>query len=112
MVSGNWGGKMKQRVSVKVFDNMGLDERTQKILNTAVMNFAVMTSALLVKSKGRGGEGIALNPVEDCFCGVMMIYQQPIDEELAEEFKEGLERRLDTFFKMSEIDMTAEIEVL
>ena len=103
---------MKQNVSVKVFDNTGLDKRTQKILNMAVMNFVAMTSALIVGSKGEGGEGAALNPVEDCFCGVMLIYQQPINDELAEEFKGAVERKLDNFFKMSEIDMTVEIEVL
>jgi len=103
---------MKQSVSVKVFDNTGLDKQTQKILNMAVMNFVAMTSAIIVGSKGEGGEGAVLNPVEDCFCGVMLIYQQPINDELAEEFKGAVERRIVNFFKMSEIDMTVEIEVI
>lgn len=103
---------MKQCVLVKVYDNTAaFDERTQKILNIATMNFVAMTSALIVGSKGEGGEGATLNPVEDCYCGIELIYQESISDELAEDFKVAVERRLITFYEMSELDMRVEVEI-
>ncbi|WOV87499.1 hypothetical protein QWT69_16880 [Sporosarcina oncorhynchi] len=103
---------MKNRIVVKAYDNSGtLDDTHQKILNMATMNFAAMTSALIVGSKGEGGDGAALNPVEDCFCGIDLIWQQSIPDGLAEECGKAMERRLTTFYEMSGLDMKVEVEV-
>lgn len=103
---------MKQFIQVKVYDNSSiLDQQLQKVLQVATMNIVAMTSALLVGSKGEGGEGVALNPVEDCFCGIELIYQKAIPDELAEECRISLERRLVNFYKMSDLDMKVELAV-
>ncbi|MEZ7172381.1 hypothetical protein [Sporosarcina sp. OR05] len=103
---------MKQIIRVKVYDNTStLDEQNQKILQVATMNIVAMTSALFVGSKGEGGEGVALNPVEDCFCGIELLYQKAIPDELAEECRASLERRLVNFYKMSDLDMNVELTI-
>lgn len=103
---------MKNRIVVKAYDNSEtLDETNQKILSVATMNFVAMTSAMIVGSKGEGGDGAALNPVEDCFCGIDLIWQKSIPEELAVECATSIERRLTNFYKMSELDMKLDVEV-
>lgn len=103
---------MKQIIRVKVYDNTStLDEQNQKILQVATMNLVAMTSALFVGSKGEGGEGVALNPVEDCFCGIELLYQKAIPDELAEECGVSLERKLANFYKMSDLDMNVELTI-
>lgn len=104
---------MIQNVSVKITDNTGLNVREATILQTATLNYVAMTSALLVGQKKEGGEGAALNPIEDekFLCGTTLIYEKAIDRELAEELKTTLEKKFTTFFTMSEIDMGVEIDV-
>lgn len=104
---------MIQNVSVKIADHVGLNEREANILQTATMNYVAMTSALLVGQKKQGGEGAALNPLEDdkFLCGTTLIYEKAIDQDLAEELKSTLERKFTTFFTMSDIDMTVEVDL-
>lgn len=103
---------MKNRIVVKGYDNSGtLDETNQKILDVDTMNLVAMTSALIVGSKGEGGDGSALNPVEDCFCGIDLIWQKSIPEELAMECADSIERKLVNFYKMSGLDMKVEVDV-
>lgn len=104
---------MIQNVSVKITDHAGLNERETNILQTATMNYVAMTSALLVGQKKQGGEGAALNPLEDeqFLCGTTLIYEKAIDHELAEELKRTLEKKFTTFFTMSDIDMTIEVDL-
>lgn len=103
---------MKNRIIVKVYDNSKtLDDTNQKILDTATMNFAAMTSAMIVGKEGEGGEGAALNPVEDCFCGIELIWQKAVPGALAEECGKVIERRLSVFYEMSGLNMTVEVEV-
>ena len=104
---------MIQNVSVKIVDHVGLNEREASILQTATMNYVAMTSALLVGQKKQGGEGAALNPLEDekFLCGTTLIYEKAIDQDLAEELKSTLERKFTTFFTMSDIDMTVEVDL-
>ena len=104
---------MIQTVTVKIGDNTGLNEREQRILQTSAMNLIAMASMTVVIKKGEGGEGAAFNPLEDDNypCGITMIYAKAINLELAEELKASLESRFMTFFKMSEIDMTIDVEL-
>lgn len=104
---------MIQNVSVKIIDHAGLNERETNILQTATMNYVAMTSALLVGQKKQGGEGAALNPVADdkFLCGTTLIYEKAIEQDLAEELKTTLEKKFTTFFMMSEIDMTVEVDL-
>lgn len=105
---------MIRSLSVKIVDHVGLNERETNILQTATMNYVAMTSALLVGQKKLGGVGAALNPLEDerFLCGITLIYDKAIDRELAEELKSTLEKKFITFFSMSEIDMTVEVDLL
>lgn len=104
---------MIQNVSVKIIDNTGLNVREASILQTATLNYVAMTSALLVGQKKEGGNGAALNPIEDkkFLCGTTLIYEKAIDRELALELKSTLEYKFTTFFKMSDIDMGVEVDV-
>ncbi|MBD7984124.1 hypothetical protein H9649_05995 [Sporosarcina sp. Sa2YVA2] len=103
---------MKNRIVVKAYDNSGaLNETNKKILDVATMNFVAMTSAMIVGSKGEGGDGAALNPVEDCFCGIDLIWQKAVPEELAVECATSIERRLTNFYKMSGLDMKLNVDV-
>ncbi|QTD40068.1 hypothetical protein [Sporosarcina sp. Te-1] len=102
---------MKQSVTVKVYDQVGLDEQTQKILDVTVVHMTAMTISLIVVSKGEAPEGIALNPVEDCFCGVQAFTQKSFSDETGEELENTLARRFANYFKMCELEMKVEVQV-
>lgn len=79
-------------------------------MQAALLNVIAMTDTLLVGTEG--GEGSALNPLEDDkLLGITLVYQKAIKDELAEKLKGVLERKLNGFFKMGQVDMEVEIEL-
>ena len=102
---------MKQGIHIKIQDRSGLNEREKNILHTGILNTIVLAGFVEVVSKGEGEGGTAFNPIEDCFIGFTMIYQEPIPEKNAEALVESITRRLTNFFAMSEIEMDLQVEL-
>ena len=102
---------MKQGIHIKIQDRSGLNEREKNILHTGILNTIVLAGFVEVVSKGEGEGGTAFNPIEDCFIGFTMIYQEPIPDENAEALVESITRRLTNFFAMSEIEMDLQVEL-
>ncbi len=92
-------------VSIKVTDSVGLSERETNMLQMTILNFSALTSALIV------GEGVAINPHEDGGIGFILVYAKALDKHKAEEMKESLEARFLNYFKMSSIELKAQIEL-
>lgn len=102
---------MKQGIHIKIQDRSGLSEREKNILHTGILNTIVLAGFVEVVSKWEGEGGTAFNPIEDCFIGFTMVYQNAIPDEMAEALVESITRRLTNFFAMSEIEMDLEVEL-
>lgn len=81
-----------------------LTEREVDILQQALLNLAAMTNAVL------GGNGVYLNPPDDeGKIGITLAYVESLSEEKEQEFLDIFLRKINTFFKMSNLDLTLEL---
>ena len=80
-----------------------LTEREVDILQTSLLNLAAMTNAIVV------GEGLMLNPPDDGKIGITFAYVDSISEEKEQEIVDAFLRKINTFFKMSNLDLTLEL---
>lgn len=81
-----------------------LSNREKEILQNAILNFAAMTNAIIT------GKGVMLNPPEANTLGITFAYPEPIESEKEMKVKESLVQRLNNFFNMSNLTLTAEIQ--
>ena len=80
-----------------------LTEREVDILQTALLNLAAMTNAVLV------GQGVMLNPPDEGKIGITLAYEENLSEEKEQEFVDVFLRKINTFFQMSNLDLTLEL---
>ena len=80
-----------------------LTEREVDILQTSLLNLAAMTNAIVV------GQGLMLNPPDDGKIGITFAYVESISEEKEQEIVDAFLRKINTFFKMSNLDITLEL---
>ena len=80
-----------------------LTEREVDILQTSLLNLAAMTNAIVV------GEGLMLNPPDDGKIGITFAYVESISEEKEQEIVDVFLSKINTFFKMSNLDLTLEL---
>ena len=80
-----------------------LTEREVDILQTSLLNLAAMTNAIVV------GQGLMLNPPDDGKIGITFAYVDSISEEKEQEIVDAFLRKINTFFKMSNLDLTFEL---
>ena len=80
-----------------------LTEREVDILQTSLLNLAAMTNAIVV------GQGLMLNPPDDGKIGITFAYVDSISEEKEQEIVDAFLRKINTFFKMSNLDLTLEL---
>ena len=80
-----------------------LTEREVDILQTSLLNLAAMTNAIVV------GKGVMLNPPDDGKIGITYAYEEKLSEEKEQEIIDVFLRRINTFFKMSNLDLTLEL---
>ena len=80
-----------------------LTEREVDILQTSLLNLAAMTNAIVV------GQGLMLNPPDDGKIGITFAYVESISEEKEQEIVDVFLRKINTFFKMSNLDLTLEL---
>lgn len=94
-------------VRVEIIDTVGLNPRERKMLQNTVLNFVAMSNALILK------EDIVMNPLEpnNENIGVILIYAKSLNEEQCKTITEALSNRFTTYFKMSELDLEAQISV-
>ena len=78
-----------------------LTKRETLIIQNALLNLAAMTNALLV------GKGVYLNPPDEGKLGITLSYPEALDKEKEAEVIEVLLKKFDTFFSMSELQLTA-----
>ena len=81
-----------------------LTEREVDILQTSLLNLAAMTNAIVV------GQGLMLNPPDDGKIGITFAYEENLSEEKEKEIVDVFLRKINTFFKMSNLDLTLELE--
>lgn len=81
-----------------------LTKREIEILQNTFLNLAAMTNALLV------GQGVMLNPPDEGKMGITFAYPEAIAEEKETEIKETFIKKLNIFFQMSNLDLTAKIK--
>ena len=81
-----------------------LTEREVDILQTTFLNLAAMTNALIV------GKGVMLNPPEEGKLGITFAYPEEISVEKESEMKEAFLKKLDLFFQMSKLELSAEVK--
>ena len=80
-----------------------LTEREVDILQTALLNLAAMTNAVLV------GQGVMLNPPDEGKIGITLAYEEKLSDEKEQEFVDVFLRKINTFFQMSNLDLTLEL---
>jgi len=80
-----------------------LTEREVDILQTSLLNLAAMTNAIVV------GQGLMLNPPDDGKIGITFAYEEKLSEEKEQEIVDVFIRKINTFFKMSNLDLTLEL---
>ena len=80
-----------------------LTEREVDILQTSLLNLAAMTNAVLV------GKGVMLNPPDDGKIGITFAYEEKLSEEKEQELTDLFLNKINTFFKMSNLDLTIEL---
>ena len=80
-----------------------LTEREVDILQTSLLNLAAMTNAIVV------GQGVMLNPPDDGNIGITFAYEDKLSEEKEQEIVDAFLRKINTFFKMSNLDLTFEL---
>ena len=81
-----------------------LSEREINILQTSFLNFAAMTNAIIT------GVGVMLNPPDEGELGITFAYPEEISKEKETEVRDSFLRRLNMFFEMSKLDLTASIK--
>jgi len=79
-----------------------LTEREVEILQTAILNLAAMTNALIT------GQGAMLNPPDEGKIGITFAFEAKLPEEKEQELIDSFIRRMNTFFKMSNLDFVFE----
>ena len=94
-------------VTVEIIDTVGLNPRERKMLQTTVLNFAAMSNALIMK------EDVVLNPLEpdNENIGIVLVYAKALDEQQSKAITDALSTRFAAYFKMSELDLEAQIRV-
>ena len=80
-----------------------LTEREVGILQTALLNLAAMTNAVV------SGQGVMLNPPDDGKIGITLAYEENLSDEKEQEFVDLFLRKINTFFQMSNLDLTFEL---
>ena len=80
-----------------------LTEREVDILQTSLLNLAAMTNAIVV------GKGLMLNPPNDGKIGITFAYEEKLSEEKEQEIVDVFLPKINTFFKMSNLDLTLEL---
>ena len=80
-----------------------LTEREVDILQTSLLNLAAMTNAVVV------GQGVMLNPPDDGKIGITFAYVESLSEEKEQELLDLFLSKINTFFKMSNLDLTLEL---
>jgi hypothetical protein len=80
-----------------------LSQREVDILQMTFLNLAAMTNALIT------GQGVMLNPPDEGKLGITFAFPEKITAQQEEQLKEQFITKLNTFFKMSKLDLTAEI---
>ena len=80
-----------------------LTEREVDILQQAILNLAAMTNAVL------SGNGVYLNPPDEGEIGITLAYVESLSEEKEQEFVDVFLRKINTFFQMSNLDLTLEL---
>jgi hypothetical protein len=81
-----------------------LSGREIDILQTTFLNLAAMTNALII------GKGVMLNPPEEGKMGITFAYPEKLSEEKESEIKEAFLKKVNVFFQMSKLELTAEIK--
>jgi hypothetical protein len=80
-----------------------LSKREVDILQMTFLNLAAMTNALIT------GQGVMLNPPDEGKLGITFAFPEKITSQQEEELKEKFITKLNNFFVMSKLDLTAEI---
>ena len=80
-----------------------LTEREVGILQTALLNLAAMTNAVV------SGQGVMLNPPDEGKIGITLAYEENLSDEKEQEFVDLFLRKINTFFQMSNLDLTFEL---
>lgn len=80
-----------------------LTEREVDILQQALLNLAAMTNAVVV------GQGVMLNPPDEGKIGITLAYEENLSDEKEQEFVDVFLRKINTFFQMSNLDLTFEL---
>ena len=96
-----------QYVTIEIIDTVGLNQREKRMLQNTVLNFAAMSNAIIFN------EDLVINPLGDGNnnIGVVMVYAKPLEEERGEELKKSLSNRFSVYFKMSDLDLKAQIKM-
>lgn len=81
-----------------------LTEREQVISQNTILHFSAMTNAIVV------GVGVMLNPPDEGQMGITFAYPEPIDNQKETEIRDSIVRRLNAYFTMCELDLTATIK--
>ncbi len=79
-----------------------LTEREVSILDNAILNLAAMTNAFIT------GQGVMLNPPDEGKIGITFAFEEKVPEEKEQELINSFLRKINTFFKMSNLDLVIE----
>ncbi len=81
-----------------------LTAREVDILQNTFLNLAAMTNAIIT------GVGVMLNPPDEGELGITFAYPEEISKEKEAEVRDSFLKRLNVFFEMSKLDLTARIK--
>lgn len=101
------GVKDMHYVTIEIIDTLGLNQRERKMLQNTVLNFAAMCNALIVK------EDVVINPLKEGNenIGVELVYPKPLAEDQSDAIKRSLSNRFSVYFKLSDLDLEAQIKL-